>query len=480
MTSVAGDAAPTTRPTALDLRMHRLGRWAPPVENPRFWATQILVVGIAVVHDSIEFFGFLPWFGGAYFLPISMFFIPVVYAALYFGLSGAVATAVWCTVLSVPNWIWAHDPTESTGAIAQMGIINLMAVFVGIRADQQMKARADAEGAWRAMQSSEARYRGLFETSGEGILALAADGRIVECNAAASRLLQASPETLRGNTMMSALSTAQSRKVYGTESLVIVKADGAELWLEPVTTSLFEPGGESQVVLRDVTEQRRRQMGLAKYAAEVVRAQEEERKRIAHELHDDTVQSLVILWRQLDEVAAHCAPGCTAQRIALLESRDLAGTVAEAVRSFAQGLRPPVLDDLGLTPAIRRLTKEFTERTNMPAEMLVHGDPRRLPPDAELALFRIAQESLRNAERHANASTVTVSLNYRATNIALIIRDDGNGFRIAPNERLTGATKLGLLGMQERARVCGGKVTIRARPGTGTTVIAKIPHHQPS
>jgi len=136
-----------------------------------------------------------------------------------------------------------------------------------------------------------------------------------------------------------------------------------------------------------------------------------------------------------------------------------------------------VLDDLGLAPAIRRLTEEFTARSGTPTDLVVRGTDRRLSTDTELALFRIAQESLRNAERHADASSLQVLLNYRPEMIELTVKDDGRGFVLSPREELAGATKLGLLGMQERARVCGGKVTIRSRIGSGTTVTARIPHH---
>lgn len=459
----------------------RLGRWSPPVDNPRFWATQGLVLIIAGIHDGIEMFGFLPWFGEAYFLPISMFFIPVVYSALYFGLSGAVATAMWCTVISVPNWLFIHEGTLRIGSMSQMLIIDGIAVFVGSRVDQQMRARADAEAAWRALQASEGKYRGLFENSGEGVLVVDSEGKILEFNAAAARLFQLPAERIRGARLGSILSAAERGKRTAAVSkpggVVIAGPNGSDVWLEPARTPLSGSDGHTQVVLRDVTEQKRRQVGLETYAAQVVRAQEEERKRVAQELHDDTVQSLVLLWRQLNEIAATNAEDRDARKSGLLEARDFAGSIAESVRGYAQGLRPPVLDDLGLAPAIRRLTQEFTARSGTPTDLVVRGTARRLSPDIELALFRIAQESVRNAERHADASSLSVSLNYRPEMIELTIKDDGRGFVLSPRDGLTGTTKLGLLGMEERARVCGGKVTIRSRIGSGTTVTAKIPHH---
>ncbi|MBA4178996.1 MAG: hypothetical protein C0506_00240 [Anaerolinea sp.] len=486
MTSLAGsrDTVPAARSTDAPLPVRLSRRWVPPVENPRFWATQVLVVFIAAIHDSVEFFGYLPWLGHAYFLPISLFAIPVVYSALYFGLSGALATALWCTVISVPNWIFLHHGSQTIGSMSQLFIIDGMGLFVGSRVDHQMKARAHAESVSQALGVSEGRYRGLFETSAEGVLLLDAGGEILEANAAAARLLRTSTGSLKGKRLGSLISAADESEGSPSTSrqgaFVVAGPHGEEVWLEPVSTSLAEPGGGTQVVLHDVTEQKRRQVGLETYAAEVVRAQEEERKRLAQELHDDTVQSLVLLWRQLNEIGAGTPGAAPAVKDALREARDFAGAIAESVRGYAQGLRPPVLDDLGLAPAIRRLTKEFTDRTAIPAELLIHGNPRRLLPDVELALFRIAQESLRNVERHAQASSVTVSLDHRPESTSLTIRDDGQGFRFSSHENLAGTTKLGLLGMHERARVCGGEVTVRARPGAGTTLVVKIPHRQPS
>jgi len=144
-------------------RQIRTSVWPPPFHNPRFWATQVLVLVIAGIHDFLEALGYLPQFGMAYFLPISMFFVPVVYAALYFGLAGAVVTALWCTLLSTPNWLLWHSGSERYGVLFQMAVINAIGIFVGSRVDRQMKARAEAETASRALRVSEARYRGLWE-----------------------------------------------------------------------------------------------------------------------------------------------------------------------------------------------------------------------------------------------------------------------------------------------------------------------------
>ena len=451
----------------------------PPLRDPRFWATQGLVIVIAVGHDWLEAFGYLPSLGKAYFLPISMFFIPVVFAALYFGLRGSLATGIWCTVISMPNWLFFHKGSEQVGVIFQLLIVDGIAVFVGYGVDQQMKARAAAEQASQALRASEARYRGLFETSGEAVLVVDAGGVVLDSNAAAADLFGGKAGQLRGSRLESLLGTGREANASETtdarRGILIVNANGRRTWIEPVSSPLEDQSGLRQVLLRDVTEQQRREVGLQTYAAEVVRGQEEERKRIAQELHDDTVQSLVLLWRRLDGLAANHAEDSSGHVPALLEARDTAGAIADSVRAYARGLRPPILDDLGLTPAIRRLASELDARSPMSADLAVRGEDHRLPSDVELALFRIAQEALHNAEKHSTAAAVRLVLDYGADATTLTIRDNGRGFKPSLQHEFAASGKLGLVGMQERARIVGGKLSIRSRESGGTSVIAKVP-----
>lgn len=460
-----------------------LSRFRPPLRDRRFWATQALVAGIAVAHDGIELSGALPHFGMAYFLPASMFFIPVVYAALYFGLSGSVATALWCTLLSTPNWFYWHHGSERLGVISQMLIVDAVAVFVGSRVDQQMQARADAEAASRALEISEAKYRGLFETAGEGVLVLDRDDRIVECNVAASALLHGSPETLRNAAVRdvlppeaaSALAAAASHPRGMPNAIRLKGPAGNDVWVEAVSTPFVEDEGLAQVVLRDVTEQKRRQAGLETFAAQILRAQEDERQRIAQELHDDTVQSLIILCRKLDDSALKSS-GPDALVNALREAHGDAEAIIESIRGFARGLRHPILDDLGLTLAIDKLLDELATRSSIQGDLAVRGPNRRLPAETELALFRIAQEAIYNVERHSEANRVKVSLSFGPQKTRLVIADDGKGFVLPPApDGLANDKKLGLIGMQERARIVGGRLAIRSALREGTRIVAEIP-----
>ncbi|MFW6082412.1 MAG: GAF domain-containing protein [Chloroflexota bacterium] len=214
------------------------------------------------------------------------------------------------------------------------------------------------------------------------------------------------------------------------------------------------------------------------YARQSTRAQEDERKRIAREAHDETAQILVALSRRLD--ALRTSPALPARSVngQLEDIQGLATEALQSVRRFSRDLRPPVLDDLGLIPAIRGLTRSLQE-AGIEAELSVKGPSHRLSPEEELVLFRIAQESLNNVRRHASAQQVEVQVSFARDRVQMAIDDDGQGFE-APDKfvDLVASGKLGLIGMHERARILGGTLCIQSTPGEGTRVIVNTPVHK--
>jgi PAS domain S-box-containing protein len=436
-----------------------------PWRVPQFWATQVLVIVIAALHVVIEAFGLNPYDHSLYFVPVSFFFIPVVYAAVTFGSRGAVPTALWCTVLTMPTWWFWREGPERFGAVFQMWVVVTVAVFVGTRVDRQQRARREAEAASRA-----------FDTSGDGVLVIAADQRIAECNPAAARVLGRPAEALRGQRLdavlpahIATLLTQAIAQGAPASDFTLRTAQGDDVWIEPVCRPLPGEGNLTHMVLRDVTAQKLRQQHLETYAARVLNAQEDERKRVAQELHDETIQSLIQLCRMLDRVDT---PG--AESPALI--RRYTESIVDDVRRFIQGLRPPILDDFGLGEAVRRLTLDFAERSEIGAALHVTGCERRLRPEIELALFRIAQEALSNVARHSRARSVVIHLDYGDDEIMLAVTDDGQGFIVpTPPGELLAEQTLGLLGMLERARAVGGSFDIQSGLDGGTVVTAHAP-----
>jgi signal transduction histidine kinase len=214
------------------------------------------------------------------------------------------------------------------------------------------------------------------------------------------------------------------------------------------------------------------------YARQITRAQEDERKRIAREAHDETAQILVALSRRLDALIASPELPSPSFRQRLEGVRGLNTEALQSVRRFSQDLRPPVLDDLGFVAAVRGLTRSL-EEVGVETKLEVSGSPYRLPPEEELMLFRIAQESLNNLRRHADARQATVMVSFHRNSVQMVVEDDGRGFD-APDRfvDLVASGKLGLIGMHERARILGGTVRIDSQPGEGTRVIVDTPVHK--
>jgi signal transduction histidine kinase len=203
----------------------------------------------------------------------------------------------------------------------------------------------------------------------------------------------------------------------------------------------------------------------------LVQAQEEERRSISRELHDEIGQMLTGLrleLRNLEEL--HTAPNSEFQKH-LAEIKALAETVMRAVRDLAMGLRPSMLDDLGLGPALEWQAREYSRRNGIPATVEIDGDLENIEEDLRTCVYRVVQESLTNCARHAQAKNVRIAVHGGKSEIVATIQDDGTGF---PNVN-TAPRGIGLIGMEERARELGGVMTVWSQPNKGTIVEIKLP-----
>jgi two-component system sensor histidine kinase UhpB len=200
----------------------------------------------------------------------------------------------------------------------------------------------------------------------------------------------------------------------------------------------------------------------------VLRAQEEERRRLAYDLHDEVNQALTAILLRLQALSHDAPPAMTEE---LGELRRLVNQAMTELLQLARQLRPTALDDHGLLPAIESQVRRFAQQTGIEADLATEGDASTLAPDQEIAVYRIAQEALANVARHADASRVEVALASSGRGVALTVRDDGRGFE--PN----GGSRrgLGLDGMAERARLVGGELTIDSSPGGGTALTLQVP-----
>ncbi|MEX2210647.1 MAG: histidine kinase [Gaiellaceae bacterium] len=210
----------------------------------------------------------------------------------------------------------------------------------------------------------------------------------------------------------------------------------------------------------DRLEQERYESGRAAF-----QAQEAERKRVAQELHDEIGQALTAVMLQLSRLAKRAPPDLEGE---LREAQETTRASLDDVRRIARQLRPEALDDLGLPAALAALTRMFAERTGMRIRCVLSPDLPALRGDTELALFRVAQESLTNAARHAGTTRIDLSLEQAAHAVVLRVRDEGKGFDGARSGS-------GIRGMRERAALVGGNLTIEERAGGGVEVRLEVP-----
>jgi two-component system sensor histidine kinase UhpB len=213
-------------------------------------------------------------------------------------------------------------------------------------------------------------------------------------------------------------------------------------------------------------------------ASQILNAQEQERKRIARELHDETSQVLTSLLISLAVLEETVTTPEARQRIA--DTRTLAHQTLRAVRDLSIDLRPTALDDLGLLPALRWYIKEYQQKCGVEVSFSAQGFKERLPAEIETALYRIVQESLTNTAKHAHAHKVRVTLMESGAQLQARVRDDGEGFDAhAMLKRPWQDRGLGLAGMVERAALVNGTIEIHSQPGGGTTIEVIIPVSQP-
>lgn len=445
-----------------------------------FWLVQAGVLLITAAHLLSEAAldnSFLGVDSGLHHIPILLYALPIAYGSVRYGWEGGVLTSGWITILALPNTLlWHRENFMWLGELAVAAVVIAVGVALSSRVAMEARLRRWAE-------ASEAKFRALFEAAGDAILVYDAHGSILAANPAAARLLGA-PDAgaLLGLDLGLLIPTwgdwqagrrpSGKREPYGPVRVTVRRRDRGELAAEAVVAALPDGIGEEafQVVLRDRTVQEMRERGLRSLLQQVTRAQEEERERIAHELHDETLQALILLAREQESLAGVPEmPKATRER--QKELAKLARSTAEALRRFSRDLRPSVLRDLGLVPALEWLVQDLSRHAGLEARLSVEGAPRRLPSDVELALFRVAQEVLRNAAKHARASRVELVARFETSRVALEVTDDGVGFEMPLGfHELLQAGKLGLVGIRERVSLIGGSLEVHAAPDQGTRV----------
>jgi len=251
-------------------------------------------------------------------------------------------------------------------------------------------------------------------------------------------------------------------------------------WLRFTASPIKNEDGEivgAIETLRDMSEEKRLQENMRFYVQQVTKAQEEERKRLARDLHDEIAQSLLLVIQRLDTIISSTRPRLPVKlRKNLEELHTKTVEALEGVRSYTKELRPPILDDLGLVATLEWMAEDLAKNQGIDTHVEVVGNESTLPPEVQLLLFRIAQEALTNTRRHGEASKGVVKLEFESDKVRMSVSDNGKGFKLPTRAGdLASTGKLGILGMYERARLAGGALEIKSELGKGTQVVTELP-----
>jgi PAS domain S-box-containing protein len=421
-----------------------------------------------------------------------IYILLIVYAGWALGIRFGIATLVASALAMLPLAILASpNPIDATiESIAALTIGGLGISLIQMRRGWHQQ-RQKLRGIRVALRTSQESYEELFTNASDAIWVHDMNGKIVIANRACEKVSGYSPDDLIGRNVVAFMSPEARTiareirtKLMKGQALDqrydqrLIKKDGTESIVE-LFTRLIRADGKPigfQNIARDVTEERRLRDNLRLQIHKTLMAQEEERKRIARELHDDIAQSILLLSRQLDIlISKNDSKIPKAAVIELEHIENIANDAYKSIQRYARDLRPSILDQMGLVAALNWLSEELGKELRIKTSVKSDKLPQ-LPSEIELAMFRIAQETLNNIRKHAQASAVNIIVQLTSNNLKMSITDNGKGFSTS---RLTGDLakegKLGVLGMEERARLIGGTLQIKSEHGRGTTVIARAP-----
>lgn len=470
--------------------------------DPHFWLVVALFMATSVGYYH-ELFAQIPILGQLsltdlfklerHTLDRFIYVCIVAYSGWVLGVQAGVAVLVATVLAMLPRAAFIAPDSRDTVVESMAALFTAGLIMAFIQACRSIREERDQlRNTMEKLRQSEENYRGLFENASDAVFVHDLKGDFIAANKAAEQMMGCTlSELLRKNACeflsedAHALANSVKSKLLKGEPVEpryeqrLVKGDGTEAITE-ITTRLIMQHGQPVAfhnIARDVTEERRMRDSVRFYLQKILMAQEEERKRVARDLHDDTSQSMLLLMQRLDAVASDTRNRLPPPlREKLTELHGLAVKTLEGVRRYARGLRPAILDDLGLEAALEWLGDNLTAESGIAVDVKVDRLDRELPHLAQIVLFRIAQEALSNIKRHAGATKVALTLEAQSGKIRMTIADNGKGFQLPIHlSELSGDDKVGLMGMKERARLLGGTLRIRSAPGRGTSVIVEAP-----
>jgi signal transduction histidine kinase len=475
----------------------------------RFWQVQALVLAATAPHYVLESLGLGNPSEVLYGLVITAYIVPVLFAALAFGWEGAILTSLWAAVLtSASILIWDHSLIHWLGELGQLAIILPVGVLVAWRVDLEAKQRLRAEKTSASLrllnevgeilsnaleverQLPQVLSRLMLGLSLESAwLCLEPDpgvsGPLTTVEAAAPH---AQPPTGLAQDLHRRVAASRAPALKDDVAVAVpllgetgmlgslgAKVGRDESFSNEQVDLLITVARQVRVALENARLYRQRQESLKLYVRQITQAQEEERKRLARELHDETAQTLaaLLVGIQTSDDALPESPMEAKRALARLKPQATRALVE--MRKMILDLRPSALDDLGLASAIRSYAENTLEPAGVALSYKIFGKEKRLPGPLETALFRMAQEAINNVARHAGARTARLKLRFANEKFVIDVDDDGRGFDVQEAVSTGEARGLGLLGMQERASLFEGSVKIDSKPGAGTRVHIEAP-----
>jgi PAS domain S-box-containing protein len=411
---------------------------------------------------------------------------------------GAAIPVMHYTGMAAAQFTPSNIVPDTTNAVSTstLGITGVSAVTLLVLGFAVLTSAVDRRLSAQKLKldASERRFRGLLEAAPDAMVVVNQEGKILLVNVQSEQLFGYQRQELLGQAIemlvperFRGVHPGHRRHFFGEPrvrpmgaglELYGLHKDGHEFPVEISLSPLETPEGTLVTsAIRDITERKRAQESLRVLSGRLLQVQDEERRHIARELHDSAGQMLAGLSMNLSVLAQDSKGGEGAVELAK-ESLGLVRELSQEVRTISHLLHPPLLDEVGLSSALRLYLEGFAERSKIKVDLDIPDDFGRLSPEQETAIFRVVQESLTNIHRHSGSQVAAIRISRSDSAVRVEIEDKGKG--IPPGKRFKmevgGKTGVGIAGMRERLRQLGGTLEIDSpRDGTGTTIIAQVP-----
>lgn len=499
-----------------------MSRLTTAVKGRSFWILAIMLAALGLVHyltPQSRPLPLSPYGMDRHAVERIIFLLPVAGATFAYGLSGGLTVLALSILIMLPRvFLISPYPADALLEVTGIGVVGSFVVWLIELQEREKRLRQDAASRFRminavtsivtgsldleqvlsgalekVLEVTRVQMAALFLLDQEtGELVLTAHHGRVDAAPEAARLGRGEGPTARAwqsaepvvlDDVLGDLSAAGPECVRSYLAVPLKSGDHVlgVMTLGDSRSSRFAPpdvqlvasiGGQIGVAIENA----RLYENMRFYARQVTRAQEEERMRIARDLHDETIQMLIVMSRRIEAIAAMSEQLPVAFKQLLVELQRTIADTLKGLRRFIQDLRPSTLDYLGLMAAVAGSINDLNEIDGIAADVEVEGVVRRLSPEQELGLFRIFQEALSNIRRHSGCTRILTEVSFEPDRIRMRITDNGCGFQVPDRvDGLVHSGRLGLIGMHERARILGGTLLIEASPGRGAAVSVEMP-----